>query len=129
MTPRARLILVRPDVYEDLNDKQLRQFIREQVRERENELIQTRSQPVSGMKSALSKDFWMIPGHEERFGMTPSFSASSKERRIKAARERRAFIDRYRDALGTFVAGTRKAVFPIGTWLMAQRYCVIVDTG
>lgn len=128
MPETARLVLVRPAIRRDLDDLELRELIRAKLRDIEDRRMRTRGE-VIGMERALRQSFMAIPPREERFGMTPSFSASSVEARRNAARMRREFIDSYREALMKFASGVLDAVFPKGTWMMVHRFGVAVDTG
>ena len=61
---------------------------------------------------------------EERFGLVPSYSASTRQGRMEARGRRRSFLAAYYQALRRFVSGDWKVEFPVGTWLMKVRFGV-----
>jgi len=123
----AQLVISRPNVRRELNDKQLRALVRTQLREREEAVAEQRRAgriALVGRKRILSAHFMAMPGSEELFARNPTFSASTTAERISLARVRQVFLDAYRVARDLFVGGYREAVFPAGTWLFKQRFGV-----
>lgn len=121
------LVLTRPAIMPELSDVQLRNLIREQLRDREQTLlIERRSQKVRvmGWSAATRVNVRAAPKPEERFGRVPSYSADTSAERRSAWRQRREFLTRYYAALRRFVGGEWTAQFPVGTWLMKVRFGV-----
>ncbi|MEM6294875.1 MAG: hypothetical protein AAGA54_26625, partial [Myxococcota bacterium] len=56
----------------------------------------------------------------------PTVACKNKWARIEALQRNAAFLADYREARLRFEAGDTSIVFPLGTYLMAQRYGVAV---
>lgn len=124
----AVMQLVRPPIFPELSDAELRRCIAEKLDQRERELIEQRRRDgtkVLGMARVEGQKYWMSPESvEDIFRTRPSVSARSKWARIDALGRREKFMAAYRCALEAFCAGQRDVVFPRGTWLMRQRFGV-----
>lgn len=122
------LVLERPPVLPELTDERLRRHILEQLRQREQTLIsdrRSRRTRVLGWDAATRVSPTSVPTQpEERFGMTPSYSASTTSARVQAWERRRRFLESYYDALRRFLCGEWTTEFPEGTWLMKVRFGV-----
>jgi putative transposase len=125
---QVTLLLTRPPIMSELSDGQLRSHIRERLHERERTIVddrRSRKLRVIGWAASSKVSVRAAPKRtEERFGRVPSYSADTNEARISAWTRRRAFLERYYDALRRFVAGEWAIVFPAGTWLMRVRFGV-----
>lgn len=123
---QVTLVLTRPAILAELSDSGLRGHIREQLHERERSLIgerRARNQRVVGWDAAKKVSIRAAPQRtEERFGTVPSYSADTTAARIAAGKRRRAFLQRYYDALQRFIGGEWAVEFPVGTWLMRVRF-------
>jgi hypothetical protein len=124
---------VRPKIFTELSDVELRQRVEAELKAREDALIAERrknGRPVVGMKAVKKQKCWMCPAStEDMFKTTPSVSARSKWVRIEALAEHAEFLAAYRQAWDAFVAGARDVVFPFGTWLMRTRFGFPCHTG
>lgn len=123
----VELVLERPPIMLSLSDAELRRHILRQLHEREAAIIKERGGRgrVMGWNAATRVDPRSAPEQlEQRFGTTPSYSASTSRARIDAWRRRRHFLEKYYDALRRFLAGEWSAEFPAGTWLMKVRFGV-----
>jgi hypothetical protein len=79
---------------------------------------------VMGWNKVVEQHFLTIPRSEERFGRVPSFSRSTKEARVAAAKRRRKFLSAYYVALRNYIGGMLDVFFPEGTWFMKKRFDV-----
>jgi putative transposase len=124
----VELVLERPAIMPELSDAELRRYILEQLDQRERALIKERRaqrRRVTGWDAATKMNPRSTPDQlEERFGMVPSYSASTKQARVEAWRRRRSFLTTYYQALRRFVGGDWQVEFPVGTWLMKVRFGV-----
>jgi putative transposase len=123
----VELVLRRPAVMRHLSDVELRAHVRQRVESKELEFIAARKAKgtrVVGWDRVVEQHFWSIPRSEERFGRVPSFSRSTNEARMAAARQRRKFLSAYYAALKGYVGGVLDVIFPEGTWLMRKRFGV-----
>lgn len=124
----VELELERPSIMPELTDTELRRHILEQLDHCERALIKDRRaqrRRVLGWDAATKTNPRATPDQqEERFGLVPSYSASTKQARMAAWRRRRSFLAAYYQALRRFVGGDWKVEFPVGTWLMKVRFGV-----
>jgi REP element-mobilizing transposase RayT len=118
----VELELVRPPVCRHLSDAQLRKHILESVEACESQAQRERKKngrSVIGMAEILKQGWWECPkSRETTHGTEPTVSASSKWLRIEALKQRKAFLEAYRDAWNRYRAGEENVVFPYGTWKM-----------
>jgi hypothetical protein len=123
----ARFELVRPPVYQKLDDATLRDEVFTRLDERELALIEERREKdfdVIGMKKILAQNWWDFPrSREDKLGTTPTVSSSTKWPRIEALAARKAFVEAYRAALEAYREAMKAGlvpdvVFPHGTWKM-----------
>jgi REP element-mobilizing transposase RayT len=132
MPKELRFKLVRPAVYLDLDDVQLRALIRRRVVEREEQLILERrraGRTVLGVKRILAQNIEDMPAsREKRWGIRPRVSSRSVWHRVALIRRNQGWLAEYREALARFVAGVRDVLFPYGTYLMKERYAVACAT-
>jgi len=61
---------------------------------------------------------------EPRRRLNPRIAARDPQKRIDALERLARFLERYRTALESYCCGERKAVFPLGTYLMRVRFGV-----
>lgn len=124
----VEMVLERPAIMPQLTDVELRSYVLEKLRAREQELVDeriARGIRAKGWDAATKVSPRMAPEQqEERFSRVPSFSASTVSGRVDAWRRRRDFLAHYYDALRRFIAGERRVEFPAGTWLMRTRFNV-----
>ncbi|WP_165704126.1 transposase [Enhygromyxa salina] len=121
----VKLRLVRPPIMPELSDDELRDLVLERVGVRENELEARRQKAgkkVVKMRNVQKQPWAMMPGAEELFGVRPTVSATDKEKRIAALGRKKAFEKAYAEARERWLGGEKDVEFPVGTWLMCQRY-------
>ncbi|NJK32051.1 MAG: hypothetical protein HC927_06315 [Deltaproteobacteria bacterium] len=77
---------------------------------------------------AVSAQSWQesAKSEEPRGGIIPRFASKDPELLRQAIREWRAWLTAYRLALQAFSSGVRDAEFPAGTYMMKQRFDVVV---
>ena len=102
------------------------------VRDKEAEHLQRRADKgitVLGRARILGQEPSHCPeGHAPRFQMSPRVAAKSKWARIEALLRNRAFIERYRDAFRSHMAGLADVLFPFGTFWMRKFGKVVCET-
>ena len=121
----ATLELVRPNVRMELSDDELRDLVLERVAAREVALEAERvkaKKKVLGMREVRETHWATMPGAEELFGVRPTVSATTAEKRIEALRRKAAFEKAYAEARERWLEGETDVEFPGGTWLMWRRY-------
>jgi REP element-mobilizing transposase RayT len=80
-----------------------------------------------GMRAVLAQSWESSARSEEAFGgMVPCFATRDVEELRRVIREWKEWVADYRRALGAFRDGVRDAVFPAGTYLMKERFGVVV---
>jgi REP element-mobilizing transposase RayT len=102
--------------------------------------IRTRTQTIRNERAAEGKSFLGVkailamrpfdaPSTPRVKGTrTPTFAAGGDTELLKAGLKRvREFRQRYREALTSFLAGTRDVLFPAGTYLMRVRFGATCD--
>ncbi|MGH1347837.1 MAG: hypothetical protein ACRBN8_40155, partial [Nannocystales bacterium] len=62
-----------------------------------------------------------------RRGIRPTVAGKNKWARIEALQRNEAFLEAHEQARLLFEGGKRNVVFPLGTYLMVQRFGVAVD--
>jgi putative transposase len=122
------LVLVRPPVRLDLDPRELRAEIRRRCIEREQELAKKRrtcGHPVVGLEVVMRQDIDASPlTRPARSGPRPTVSTRSIWARVAAIQRNKEWLQHYREALASYLAGIRDAVFPFGTYLMKVRFSV-----
>jgi hypothetical protein len=126
------LRLVRPHGFEALGQSDWAHLVTTRVRNKEAEHRQRRADKgitVLGRARILGqKPFHGPEVHAPRFQMSPRVAAKSKWARIEALLRNRAFIERYRDAFRSHMAGLTNVLFPFGTFWMRKFGKVVCDT-
>ena len=125
------LTLVRPDaLYPDLSDVDAREHLRDKARALSRTFgdeLQHKGGSFMGMKRVRRQPTESSPStRAPRRGIRPTVAGKSKWARIEALQRNAAFLADYREARLRFEAGDTSVVFPLGTYLMAQRYGVAV---
>ncbi len=125
------LTLVRPKgLYPELADAEARAKLRRRARERSHDhtaklraqgrafmgMKRVRKQPVT--RSAVSPS--------KRRGIRPTVASRDRSTRVAALQRYARFLEAYRAARLRFEAGARDVLFPVGTYLLARRYGVVV---
>jgi putative transposase len=128
----VELRLVRPAVYPEWSDGELRAEIRRRLDVRELELIEARRErgtEVLGVAKVLAQKWYGFPGRpEDMFGTDPGVSGRSKWARIQALQRREEFEKAHALARSRFLAGIRGVLWPWGTWLMRVRFGLPCET-
>jgi putative transposase len=82
-----------------------------------------KGRPVLGAKAAKAVEWYQRPKTPVTLGeMNPAIMAVTKEARIAAIANLKAWRKAYREALEAYCEGNRDVVFPIGTWRMHQLF-------
>ena len=125
MPSSAKFRLVRPPIFPDLSDDELRDLVLERVAVRENELELVRQHEgikVLKMRNVQRQHWAAMPGAEDFFGVRPTVSATDKWKRIEALQRKKTFEKAYAEARERWLGGERDVEFPAGTWLMWRRH-------
>ena len=126
------LKVTRPRGFETLGQGEWANLVTERVRDKEAEHRQRRADKgisVLGRSRILAQNPFHCPeGHAPRFKMNPRVAAKSKWARIEALLRNRAFIERYRDAFRSHMAGLANVLFPFGTFWMRNFGKVACET-
>jgi REP element-mobilizing transposase RayT len=128
----ASLTLVRPDVYSDLSDAELRDHVRTTTRARErkkHKQMKAANRRFLG-ETAIVQQRWDRSPHqpEDRFGKRPRVSDANKWVRIAALQRNKSWEATYAAARDAFREGNRDVEFPFGTWAMQRWAGVKVAT-
>jgi putative transposase len=125
--------LVRPKVFLNLQDHQLRQMIRDQVGEREREIIEERrhtGRRASRMSEVRKRSYLDIASSSRvLFQRQPRVSGRDPERVAEALARHSKFIAQHDHASRCFRDGEHNVEFPHGTWLMRVRFHVRCAAG
>jgi putative transposase len=128
----ARLTLVRPKAMLELDDEELRRYIRDRVAEREEELIEERRRTktqVVGWLGVIAQHYLAMPSTPRvLFQRRPRVAGSNPGACAILLETLERFVHAYRLALAAFKAGERSSVFPYGTLQMVRRYDVACAT-
>ena len=117
----ASLELVPPPGFSDVSD--LRRRLEEALEERER--LAADGRRFLGVRKVLAqKPFSRAARAEPRRGLNPRVACRDKWRRIEALHRLQSFLSDYRAAWRAFKAGDRTAVFPAGTYGLAETYGV-----
>jgi REP element-mobilizing transposase RayT len=115
----------RPRGFEALSQQQWADKLRTAVEAVEAKAAKERAESgtfVLGRKTVLLQSpFGKPKSSEPRRKLRPRFASKSAERRIEAIRQRKSFLERYRNALAKLRDGVRDVVFPAGTYLLRVR--------
>jgi hypothetical protein len=121
------LELVRPPLWPDKSDAQVRAEILRRVTVRENaaeKLRRADGRRVLGMKRVRAQHWSAMPTlREDMFGPVPK-AAGSRWARREAEQRDRAFVRAYREARARWKAGERDVEFPYGTFLLREMFDV-----
>lgn len=115
--------LVRPKIYLELSDEELRAKIREETKVREQIAAEKRKRTAKGVlgwKNVQSTKWFDFPWTVERlFRLIPLLASSCPARTARHLEIIAAFRQAYKKARDLFILhGKDKAVFPWGTWKM-----------
>jgi putative transposase len=121
--------LVRPPVWRELDDAQLREEVRRRLDGRELQLIEARRQTgmdVLGVRHVLSQRWDGSPREPEQLYTTkPRVAGSGWAQELQRIRE---FVVAHARARARFLAGHRDVLWPVGTWQMRVRHGVPCET-
>ncbi len=128
--PEETLTLVRPEaLYPTLSDTDARAQLRDKAREKSHaigEKLKKAGGSFMGMKRVRKQPPDSSPHtRAPRRGIRPTV-AGNKWARIEALQRNEAFLEAHRAARIRFEKGEHDVVFPLGTYLMVQRYGVAV---
>lgn len=121
--------LVRPPVWLQLGDAELRAEVRRRLDKRELELIEMRRRvgtEVVGMRRVLAQRWNTFPRRpDDLFETRPRAAGSGWKEELRRLRE---FVVAHARARARFLAGERGVVWPAGTWQMRVRYGLPCET-
>ena len=124
----VELVVERPPVFLDLDDKRFGELLDRAVQTREETIrakFQEKGHAFLGRKAVLRQSSSGSPvSREPRRGMNPQVASRDKWKRIETLQTLKQFVLEYREALKKFSAGIRDAIFPTGTYWMRIRYGV-----
>ena len=125
------LVLVRPErLYPDLSDKEVLARLRDEATARSHEYVKKlhkKGGAVMGMERVRKQPRESSPlTRAPRRGIRPTVAGANKWARIEALQRNAQFLADYEEARLEFEKGNRDVCFPIGTYLMVQRYCVAI---
>ncbi|MBV1859993.1 MAG: hypothetical protein KUG77_16390, partial [Nannocystaceae bacterium] len=125
------LTLVRPEaLYRGLDDAEARAQLRRKARDRSHaiaEKLRNKGGSFMGMRRVRRQPPDSSPKtRAPRRGIRPTVAGKNKLARIEALQRNAAFFEAHEDARLRFEAGERGVVFPLGTYLMVQRFGVAV---
>jgi REP element-mobilizing transposase RayT len=124
--------IARPHGFEDLGQSEWASLVTERVRSAEAENRRRRAAKgitVLGRGRILAQKPFACPeSHAPRFQLSPRVAAKSKWARTETLRRNRGFVDKYRDAFRSHMAGLAGIVFPFGTYWMRKFAKVLCET-
>lgn len=128
----VELVLVRPDaMFPGLNDETARAQLLAGTRRQAHEIatcIREAGGGFMGMRRVLRQPRHSAPHtRAPRRGIRPTVASTDTQARVAALKKRREFLAKYRPAREQWEAGNRAVVFPLGTYLMRERFGVTVD--
>ena len=89
--------------------------------------MHARGQRFLGRARVLAQRHTQRPAsYRRKRGLSPRIATRNKWARIEAMQRCKVFVAQYREAWKAWAAGVRDVVFPVGTYLMAQRFDVAV---
>ena len=123
------LTLISPPEWEA---DEFRKAIAEQIAKTEEDIQSARvrdKKRVMG-RVAVNKQRWhqSPKTYAKRGELSPRVAGQDKWRRIEAIMRNKAFLQAYRAAYDLYRRG-EKAVFPVGTWKLAQESAAVVESG
>ena len=131
MRPTEVLVLVRPEaLYPELSDAEARARLREKATERSHaymKKLRKKGGAVMGMARVRKQPRDSSPlTRAPRRGIRPTVAGANKWARIEALQRNAEFLADHEAARLEFEKGNHDVRFPIGTYLMVQRYGVAV---
>jgi len=124
----ARLVVVRPRAFPELNDQAFGKLLERAVTDREEmirEDFRVAGKRFLGSMRVLKQSPLDGPGSREpRRGMNPRVAARDKWRRIERLQWLDSWLAAYAEALKRFTAGFREVIFPAGTYWMRVHHGV-----
>ncbi|MGH1344111.1 MAG: hypothetical protein ACRBN8_21305 [Nannocystales bacterium] len=126
------LTLVRPEaLYPGLSDADAREQLRDRARERSHliaDKLRNNGGSFVGMARVRRQPTESSPStRAPRRGIRPTVAGKNKWARIEALQRNEAFLKAHEQARLLFESGKRNVVFPLGTYLMVQRFGVAID--
>jgi putative transposase len=125
MPEQVELVLTRPpDVREDLDDRQLRALIREEVRHRQGDIaaeMRQAGRTFLGVKRVLRCPRRAAPRDRPVFGFHPEVAAKDKNLRVAALARNAVFRAEHAATRERRRGGDFTAVYPYGTYLARVR--------
>jgi putative transposase len=122
----------RPPAFANETAEDWRALVIAQVREAEAEHRERRraaGKRVLGRQAVLAqKPFDSPKSRQPHFGPCPKIAAKSKWSRIEAIQRSKAFVERHKAAIKSWMAGFADALFPYGTYWMRKFAHVACDT-
>jgi hypothetical protein len=123
--------ICRPRGFADQTAEEWCTLITEQVREAEEvhrERRRAAGKSVLGRQAVLAqKPFDSPQSPESHFGVCPRIAAKSKWARIEAIQRSKAFVERHKAAIKSWMAGIADVLFPYGTYWMRKFARVLCD--
>ncbi len=105
--------------------------LREAVAAKEAELrVEARAtgRRYLGAARVLAQQEWNKPRSvEPRYTLSPQVACRNTADRVRVIRQCKEFVARYREALRAWIDKATDVVFPVGTYLLAQRFGVSVE--
>jgi hypothetical protein len=125
------LPIVRPRAFADQSQAEWNALLTDHVRAAEAKHRDRRraiGKTVLGRAAVLKQNPFDCPSStEHHFTIRPRIATKSKWPRIEALHRSREFIDRYRLAIGAWMAGVANVIFPFGTYWMHRFAHVICE--
>jgi putative transposase len=125
MPEEVQIVLHRPPgVRDDLDDRELRSSIREEVRRRQGDIaaeVRAAGRTFLGVKRVLRCSRRAVPKARPLFGMHPEVAAGDKELRIAALARNAIFRAEYELTRERRRSGDYTAIYPYGTYLARVR--------
>jgi putative transposase len=123
--------ICRPRGFAAHTEEEWRALVTERVRAAETEHRERRraaGKSVLGRQAVLEqKPFDSPQTAEPHFGVNPRIAAKSKWSRIEAIHRSKAFVESYKSAIKSWMAGIADVMFPYGTYWMRKFARVLCD--
>lgn len=123
--------LCRPKAFADQSPDEWRSLVLDQVRAAEAEHRERRraaGRSVLGREAVLRQLPFDSPQNTApHFNLSPRIAAKSKWTRIEAIQRSKAFVERYRSAIRSWMDGIVGIIFPFGTYWMRRFASVVCD--
>ncbi len=127
--------ICRPRGFASQTEEEWNALVSERVRAAETEHREHRraaGKSVLGRQTVLEQRPFDSPQTAEpHFGVSPRIAARSKWSRIEAIHRSRVFVESYRSAIKSWMAGVTDVVFPYGTYWMrkfGRVLCAVAET-